>query len=530
MIDGPVRALGSQLIRVIQSPSYWVLALMFTAFAVMTRLWFFTDFPVPSFVGDSEGYFELARMIDAGAWPEFGIRPPGYPLFLAAVFAINDSLMALMVAQNLLTLAACLALIYAFHAYRPWLGIWAAAGLAVFVSGIWSFDCDTSVLSDGVYSSVIMLAFALLMLAILRGSAAALGASSTLMGVAILVRPAGMFLLVIYLICLLFLVRNRAGAWRVVAFATPLPALLLALCTYNFVTIRTFALSEFGEVNIAMATMTFWSEDPRYPQKVNGAIRSARAVIDEQLTQEERELVTSSWDYPRLGPVFLKGFNWAALGAAVAHHGGTYRESRGWLRTVAFDSIRKQPTLYMKFVATQMWLQYVFNIRYQIDFAAFIRNRIAALYLTDTYTPGVGTPAHVAIAKEYALKPTTPSFFLIRHGVAQPVPVLHDLSMSRAFYLDLIDFRREFFARGFWVVVFAVGLLLSAVRLARSGFRHRGAFVAFVLTISVFGASLLIALVEYGGYRYSFVMEYVYYLPIIPLIFMRPPVEAGRYT
>jgi hypothetical protein len=515
--------------RLLTEPPFWCAAALFVIVTVATRLWFFLDMPVPGLYPDSGSYYALSKEIAAGDWPRFALRTPGYPLFLAAVFAISDTLMALLLAQNALMLFSGILLIYAFHAVRPWLANWVAMGLCVYTGGLWVLEHDTAMLSDSPYSYAIMLTFAFLILAIVRRRPVFFALASAAMAATILVRPAGVFFLVVFVLCLAFLLHNRFGRPQIVAFMVPLPALLLLLCTYNYATFGQFAMTAFGESQLAFATFTFWEEDPSYPPGVNDAIRRTQGVMQRQLDEQQRATLRSSWDFQQLAPLFLTGFHYPALTEASTIDGtDDYLAARHWIRRVSLDSIAKHRDLYAKFVATQLWLQF-YNVTYQEDFLAFVQNRLVEIYGTTKYRPGRGDPFYVEMAKEYATA-RAPAEVRIEGEGARAHAVIRQMSAWRQLFAQWRLLRRDWFAHRFWVVWFFVALAGATIRLALTKGRHEGAFIAFVLCVSLLGASLVIALVEYGGHRYSYVIEYVYYLPVVALPFLRTGADGFHPT
>lgn len=514
--------------KVVANPPFWLPATIFVSLTMAGRLWFFLEVPIPGLYGDSSSYFVLVQAMDEGRWPHFTIRTPGYPLFLKAIFSLSDSNFSLMLAQTMFTLLGGVTLTYAIHAYRRSLGLWTALGLSVFTNGLWSLENDTAMLSDSPYSTMTMVVFAFVVLAVIRRRPVHWAIASLMMAFTILVRPAGMFLFVIYLFCLSYLWWCEFGRRAIVAFAVPLPLVMLLLSTYNYHTFGSFAMTAFGESQIAFATFSFWENDPNYPPDVNEAIDRTQAVIDRLVSDEQRVILQNSWDFKQLVPVFLAAISYQALDQASTR--GTtndYLKNRGWTQKIALDSIRKHPDLYLKFVLTQLWLVYVSNINYQEDFMGQLRNRIADMYGTTRYTPGEGVPFLIQIAKEYAGRPPFPGFSVTNENGTITVAI-RETSVSRRLFKVTLPVRRALFSRFFWVRLFFLALIVSTVRLALTRGQHPGAFVAFIITISVFGASLVVALVEYGGYRYSYALEYVYYLPTLVLPFVKPQEADAR--
>lgn len=503
--------------------SFTIPAALFVFVTVAARLWYFLDMPVPGLYGDSTTYFHLVQVMDRGDWPHFTIRTPGYPVLMKAVFSISDTVFALMVVQTVMTITGGVALIYAMHAYRRFLATWTAIGVTAFSVGLWSIENDTSMLSDSPYSSMTMIVLATTMLAVIRRSATLWALASVGMAVTIMIRPAGMFLFVIYVFWLVFLVWNRYGRRAITAMAVPLPVIVLLWATYNLNTFGSFAMTAFGESQIAFATFSFWEQDPAYPPNVNDAVARTQAVIAKYISPEERQTLHSSWDFPQLVPIFLAAIKYEALDQASTLDGtNDYLANRAWVQRVALDAVRKHPVLYVKFVLTQSYLLYVANIRYQEDFLGQVRNRIVDVYGGTKYIPGKGDSFWIDMAKEYAGPPALSGFSLSGAGAATQV-MFDQSSWSRQLYVRVLKLRRDIFSRSMWSSwLFFAALLASTYRVWQTRLAHPGAFIAFIFTMSVFGANLVVALVEYGGYRYSYAIEYVYYLPTLILPFIKP--------
>ena len=146
---------------------------------------------------------------------------------------------------------------------------WAAIGMAVAATSFWSLEFDTSILSDSLYANSIVFAFGFLFWGLATGSRAVLAASSAAIAATIATRPAGLFLIVTFAITVIYL-WHTGRTWRqIAAFAIPLPALMLALSLYNLAVAGVFGITAWGEANIAVATFTFWEQDPSYPPEVN---------------------------------------------------------------------------------------------------------------------------------------------------------------------------------------------------------------------------------------------------------------------
>src|SRR5262249_3148570 len=155
-------------------------------------------------------------------------------------------------------------------------------------------------------------------------------------------RPAGLFLLGTYVLALAFLLVDRRPRRAIVAFACPFAAIMLALCTYNRATIGVFTPSAFGEMNVVGAVATFVEEDGSLPSDVNAAAREMR----ESVTPEDRQLLNTSWNLPKLFVMFYRYFN-PAIYKHLASRTGDYLHNRGIYRRMARIAIARHPRSYL---------------------------------------------------------------------------------------------------------------------------------------------------------------------------------------
>jgi len=497
-------------------PSFTFSALVFVLPVLFHRAWFFLDFPLPALHPDSTSYYALVDLVKRGVWPDFGIRPPLYPLFLL-VFGTPFRVVA---AQSLVMLAAGLLLVRTVHRVRAGLAPGAALAMAGFACGIWPLEHDTAVLSESLYVSSLVLAFGSLLGGLWERNSFYLALASASMAGAILTRPAGLFLVVTYLLVLAFLIWNRYGRARALSFGVPFSALLLALCTYNYAKLGVFALTVWGEANLTVATFTFWETDDSLPAPVNHSIRQIQEEIRGRMSAAEREAIESSWDLETLAGAFLKGFWQPSLNRAFRLGGGDFTGSRRLMRRAALVAIRRHPDRYAKFVSSMLYLYYAKNIRYEIDFRYFLQDRAKSLYVDRPYADGIG--------RAYADVGPPPAVTIVRE--ADDAAVGLQSTPARRLYLVFVWLHKVVFARAVWSVLFFAVFLSSTLMLVKTRGRHAGAFFVFALTASAFGASLVVCLVEYASFRYSYPTEWTYYLStaLFPLAFTQsaPSIEV----
>jgi len=523
VMAGRVRA---PLFAFLLRPPFWsVVALMFAAVAA-NRLWLFLDYPLVAIHPDSGSYYSVAEMLGTGTLPNFGNRPPVYPIFLRLVFAIVDTALFMSFSQMLLAFVAAVLVVYAVRTWRTWLSFPAAAAMTLFMYSVTVMEHDSAMLSESLYTTWLIFGFGAL-IAGLRGFRWGwLAWASTAFALAILTRPAGFFLVVSYLLVLGWMLYQRATRRAVVAFMLPLPVLLISMSAYNLRVVKAFAPTTWGEANLAVATFLYWEQDPAYPPEINAGIARIRDIIAERyvVTNLDRNLLDQTWDPERLAPIFVQSFNGAALDVAMRMGGNYETAGREWIRRIAFDSIAKNPGYYAKFFVSMMYLY--FKPPSEFDFRAYLLNRAQVVFIDRLFSPSRGDAFMVRLGKEFA-NPSPGRVIITQPDPAVSMALQDRILLPatpwwRVYHLTYVV-RRALAPHWIWPLVWLTGLLASAALLVKTRARHHGAFAVFIVTISTLGASLVVSMVEYSQPRYSYPMEWTYLLTavMLPLLFWR---------
>jgi hypothetical protein len=504
------RARVARSLSLLGAPPFYALALVLFAVFLITHLPFFWYYPDVGLSQDSNSYLDIVNTIRSGTWPHFIFRTPGYPLFIWLVTTFIDRWLAVVFLQSLLTFASALCLVYSIFRLRRPLALPAALAMCGFLGSAQVMFYDISLLSDSLYTSSLILSISFLLLAFGARAPPHFAVASALMALSILVRPAGLYLVVVYAIVLAYLLWNRCG-WRpALAFAAPFPALILAFCAYNGATLGEFVISPFAEANYAGATVLFWERDPRLPARVNDALKGLPdSYRDQGITGEDLDAVRASWDTDALFNIYTKAYNrmiWSAgWGSGTKFGADTYLHNRGYIRDVSMMAIRRHPVLYAKYVWVNM-VKYFEGVGYKFDIYSSLAYRTRGKLTGETrafYSGGDGS-----------LADSPPPASAATGGADSAADQSRTERLLRALQLTWQSLHGRIFQTTFWSWAYFAMLALSIVQLARTRGRSLGPFLLGVIALIPVGASLVVCLVETATDRYSYPTQFVYYLAV----------------
>lgn len=522
-------------------------------YLLIAAVFFFTRyaqlfyFEIPIYRPDWSGYFKVLQSIFSGEWPDLTTRPPGYPLFVALIYKVTGSHMAVLYAQNLLRLLSlCLVVFAAFRLDRRF--GYAVAFAVVGVAGRqFAVSIDARILSDTLYASLLtgILGFFLLGVATRRARYFALASVCT--GYLILTKPAGHWALVTLALIFFYVVFTRTLDVRrsLVALAVPAIVLVGGLTVYNGLSAGMWRTSAYGGANIAGATWFYWDQSDAYPSIVNNLI----ANISENSTRcgefkgrcikpKHVRWLRDSWDLDKLSKAYanLYGF-WSrawkfGLKSFVREHygrsgHGNLKEIEPLLYRLAFDSILSNPRVYVATVIASMYrLDYGFidgRFEFNPNHARAQIERARRFYKRGWYQEN----PHLALGK-------------MSEGI--PAKITERVERAKAGYrpwvVNVSKWYHEHIQDNVFnypiIGVFYLGVvLLSAGTLIASRLRHDGAWIAFVVSTASLGASLIVALVEIGNVKYaepSMVLRYVSIVCVLLLLPSARRLGCGRVT
>jgi len=509
---------------------WWVPGAVFLGLFVAGRLWFFIHFPIPAIHPDSGSYLAVAETIQNGEVPRFGDRSPLYPALMALVFSMVDRAMALVYLQTLLALAAGLAMTYAVYSLRPTLSLFVAVALGAYFLDADALEHETALLTESLYTSLLLFTFASF-LACFQGRRPSWWAGFFSAGMALIIylKPGGMFLVVIYGMVLAYFLW-RSVPWSVIfALALPLPCLLFCLAYYNQKTIGSFALSASDATEITFVTNFFWETDPSYPPEINRAIRKVQELTASRNTPQEIKNLKESWDVMTLYGLYLRGHYYDPQSEiAKVTQGWGKPDFRYWLLRISSDTIRRHPDQFLRHFLVMM-IAYYGSVTYREDFRDYILNRVDLYYIQKHFSRERGMPEMVRLGKEFSDPTVLPPKIRItdfekssskplnERVVLEPTVLSKLYAGLRALLGPLVSFLG-------WSVAQVAILIASFWILCRNHWRHDGAFILMIFCCTVLGSAMVVSLVEYAQPRYSYPLEWTYYVSVLCL----PLISTGK--
>ncbi len=501
---------------------------------LVTRLPFFLNYPVAHFDPDDAGYYQLVDQMNKGFWPHPAIRTLGYPLFLKLVFLFSDRNFSVVVLQNLLTLFSCGLFIFVFYRLysdKKFIPPLAAAALAAYATSCVHLAGDCALLTDSLFANLVLLSLAGLVAGIGRRRGTPLLLASLAMGAAILVRPAGIFFLVVYLAVLAFLFLNRLPRRTLLAFLVPFPVVLAAISLYDRLSVGTFSLSTFSEHALISFTSSFLEPDASLGPAAAETVKYCRHGISNQRLQA----IARSWDYDKLRRISRRYYNSNRVKIAhiffkhePADAYDLYLKWRPAWRRLALHAIRSHPRLAFKYLYSvfmahfygERFMDVNFYRRVEENFkdsrslhARFLVHNISKpssffnrRFDTAAYARTLSDDFSSFMLKEYD-RPLAFRFIrLAANGSIQLQPTFW-------LRLHLVYNRMQhfLFRNGWWIFFYLLAFAASLYRLFATRGRHGGAFILFLLALAFLAYGLIVTVSGFASLRYSYVMDYILY-------------------
>jgi hypothetical protein len=491
-----------------------------------TRLPFFIYYPLPIIGPDSVGYYSQVAALEAGKLPNFGVRPPGFILFVWLCRLFSHDPMFIVLTQCLITLMTIMGVTAVIATHHPKLALPLILALTLYTGSTMTLMWDVSLLSDSLYVNLMMWSLTGLFVGMTRrhNGYASFGAFMAIW--AVMVRPNGLFLLVVFLLAALWaLVRYRIFKF---AFAFVLPILLVTglLFGYNRINTGMTGFSCLQEGKLFVWTSIAIQPDPTLAPEINAAIEAKNKLIPPNdraaiFTATYWELYPFELAFMRTAEITIPIMR-KAIGADDADCARSYVNTAALQNQINQIGIRQHPEIYLKFilaVARNYFLSMGYN--YWGDMYSWV----PAMQYKDTFVEKAPAVAQIQAMGDFYDMQKPIGFQTINDPsgikVNAPQPAL-----TQSFY-QFLTLRNTLFQRTGWAWVLLISLVIGLFLFLRSwGHSANGLFLLLLVACIIGNMLICIFGVSHADKRYTYSTEFIIYalifcLPVALLAWVR---------
>jgi hypothetical protein len=447
---------------------------------------------------------------------------------------LTDRVGAIIIGQMVLSLTSSCFVVWAvFRAFGK-LCIPTAVVMAGFLFSNSVVLYDSSLLSESLFTSSLMCFGALLVLSVRFGEVKRYWILSCVVGFAILVRPAGMFLVGTLVLFFLYLARKRSQILDFLALAIPVAVLLGLTCCYNFWVGNQLSLNPFGTAGFFGATSTFWVEDKTLSEESLSLIRSTQSRI----SVDDRNIINNDpWHSQRLFDLYCRHYSDSIYGghskALGEKYSGNPSAYYGELRKIAFAAISHNPYQYIRFVACSCHQFFIRNPVADFSFYDYLCRNYKTVVLDRSWAK-FGDPLPKFFLGEYYDLDCLPNYvveYSRGESIVKIVP-----TTAKILHTRIYEIQQSLFRNRLWICAWLAVLFTSMLRWTLSRFVDREAFLIFAISSVPLGAAIVSSISTLGIGRYSTPIEFFYYLSVVlfPIMFFShdkeplPVVKCGK--
>ncbi|MBN1292896.1 MAG: methyltransferase [Candidatus Latescibacteria bacterium] len=486
--------------------------LVVTAFFIPRVPIFFGNI-LPIIQPDTNSYFLPVNQIFDGQLPLFETRTPGYPIFLAMIFLIYPKLLPVILIQNLFTLMSSLFLLWVIQKTYPRLVFLCTLAIVAHVTMPILVGHDFSILTESLYTSILVIFVGLYILAIHRRKPWLFSLCSVVGGYAILVRPSGLFLFGCITLTFIYMIFNRYRIKNIICFVLPITVIVLLFMIYNLFTINRFAFSAMSSLTIYGITATYWETSDKFPEEVNEVISKFK---DNETKPDEINLVKSSWN-----PIIIyKPFAEIGGRAVYTAQNSVFKLPYDFLKQsdlakkVGLYAIRKHPLMYVKFVWTQATIFLYDPASWNSHYLPTLPLIFKSMYII----PNVDLNNYEYLYREYVEPPELRSIKITQNCEDLDityVPTTIDILCTKINNIFFFFFGNCYF----WLLVFVVLCLITVLDVLRTKLRNCDSFLLFMLVTMHLGAGLFMSACTVFSNRYTYPTKFLVYfsLALLPI-------------
>lgn len=499
------------------------LLLVFIVFLI-TRLQFYLYYSITPISYDSASYVAVAFTIMDFHTPLFEIRTPGYPAFLSMVWSISKTLYAVSFVQSFFTLFTAAFFLWAINKYYRSLLLVFAVAISIYISSSYFLILETALLTEGLFVNFLLITTALLILAMKSNKLSYWILLSATMAITNIVRPAGLFLCGIIVLLIIYFAMRKYKLKFYISLIVPFCLLIFGLCFYNYLTLKAFTITPFGETNLSGVTITFIEPSPEYPEYVNEAINKILSSIP----KKDIPYVKNSFGVSKLYDIFLRNFHKEIhLIDDIMKHDTTknYTYFQPVLRKIYMDALKKYPQVYAKFFLVNFY-QFFININKEVEYYGELAKDYKKIYVDKIYVEILGKGGWQQVSSDESDYDKIKNFYSdeIDKTNFENITVSNtgEVTIQPTFLKTVYEIYQKIYNVAFrnllWLMLFIFTFFISIFRMIKSKMSDTDAVIFFLFGAIFLSKALLVSLVECSLERYSYAVEYVYYLSLPFLI------------
>lgn len=492
-----------------------------SAVFLLTRLPYFIFYPVLTISNDSASYIAVAfELMDLNA-PLFDIRTPGYPIFISLIMSVTSDAIFISLIQSLVTYIAAIFFLSVSYKYFETEIFYFAIAVSAFISSAYFLVLEMSILTEGIFTSLMLILASVFIIAIKSESIFSWSIYSVLVALLILVRPAGLFLVGLFGLLILFFIINKYPLKYYIAAVVPFAIIIVALCTYNYATLGKFTVTPFGEANLAGVTVLFMETSDEYPEFVNKAIDSTLSSVP----KKDLRYVRNSYNPDKLFTAFKDHFH---MQMSLVNYmkmddsSFTYIKAQPILRQISLDAIRKHPDIYAKFFFSNFYY-FLTNIGRTIDYKSELARKYKQVAIDKIYLSQLQSSKWSQISSKNEYNERVLSYYLQKieeqNGLAGfNVDAGGNVTLQPSFLLRvygaakvILDF---LFRNLIWLLIFALMSFMSIRRCISSRLSDKDAFIALAFVLIFVLKAVMVSSIESSLERYSYTVDFVIYMSL----------------
>lgn len=509
---------------------------------ILARLSYYICFNIPGIGSDSIGYITPVLEVLHGIFPHFDFRNPGYPLFILICEGFGLGIHGIMVIQGLIILVAALFLVQELYFSFTSHIILFAIALSAFLISNQQLTYETSMLSDSLFTAFVLLFLAQLLYASRKRSFVASMLLGLILWMTIMIRPAGISLLPLYLFWMIYLWKSGFPYKRMLGSALVFIILLIAVFVYNYSTTQHFGLAKALSTNRFGATLTYQEPWDHNPDVLNREVVKYQGRLNEHDLQILREsydirsvMKIYTEEYEKMWPIILEVFHEMELSEDTDD--GRYSSVFPYLDRASHHAILTHPQQFFRLYAMSFSLTLIRNrCSWEPAFPDILLHRYDVLcqqdlaWMMDTCSPEYGyvsgtiqascanAEGRIQLNPSHKINPGQ-GHVSSTHGITYATDLPRPIQWYYAIQIFITSLL--FFNFGYFWSLITMAVL--GISLYRWIFTHHRAFpdlLILALSFTYFIYIALITMMVYPLERLSYPMEFLKYFSLVFLIYL----------